>query len=355
MRVLVVKTSSLGDVIHTLPALTDAHLAVNDIQFDWVVEKGFAEIPAWHKAVDRVIISNVRQWRKSPIASRQLVGAFITELRSRTYDLVIDAQGLMKSALITRFAKGPRAGLNLRSVREPLACAAYQHHYDVPKGQHAIARTRQLFASALGYAYSNATPEYRLKTKWQPESNSITLLTGTTWATKHYPEHAWRELIKLITAQGLSVQLPWGSEQEHQRVQRLSEVSPLAKVLPRCQLGELATIICSGLGVVALDSGLSHLTAACGVPCVTLYASTDPALTGALGKHQTHLSVDYPCAPCLKRQCSKIRAPQENPPCWNTIEAGRIWSELVSKISREVSTSPFKIDCIPLAHLASLD
>ena len=103
MRVLLVKTSSLGDVIHTLPALTDAQRAIPGIQFDWVVEEGFAEIPAWHPAVAQVIPVAIRRWRKHPLQTLRSGEwrRFKARLRETHYDLVIDAQGLLKSAWLT--------------------------------------------------------------------------------------------------------------------------------------------------------------------------------------------------------------------------------------------------------------
>ena len=152
MKVLLVKTSSLGDVVHTLPALTDAQRAIPGIRFDWVVEEGFAEIPTWHPAVDQVIPVAIRRWRKSPWQTLRSGEwrRFKARLRETRYDLVIDAQGLLKSAWLTRYVKAPVAGLDRDSAREPLAARFYDRCYAVPREQHALERVRQLFAQALG-------------------------------------------------------------------------------------------------------------------------------------------------------------------------------------------------------------
>ena len=128
MRVLLIKTSSLGDVIHTLPALTDAARAIPGIRFDWVVEEGFAEIPAWHPAVDAVIPVAIRRWRKKPLQAVRSGewSNFKRRLRETQYDLVIDAQGLLKSAWLTRYARAEVVGLDKSSAREPLAARFYQ-------------------------------------------------------------------------------------------------------------------------------------------------------------------------------------------------------------------------------------
>ena len=123
MRVLIVKTSSLGDIVHTFPALTDAANAIEDIQFDWVVEEGFVQMPAWHPAVDQVIPNAMRRWRRA-LWKTWLMGdwkRFVKRLQARHYDVVIDAQGLIKSALITRKALGSKHGLDKQSAREALA------------------------------------------------------------------------------------------------------------------------------------------------------------------------------------------------------------------------------------------
>ncbi|HIQ53746.1 MAG TPA: lipopolysaccharide heptosyltransferase I, partial [Pseudomonas pachastrellae] len=146
MRVLLIKTSSLGDVIHTLPALTDAARAIPGIRFDWVVEEGFAEIPSWHPAVDAVIPVAIRRWRKKPLQAVRSGewGNFKRRLRETQYDLVIDAQGLLKSAWLTRYARAEVVGLDKSSAREPLAARFYQRRLAVAWGQHAVERTRQL-------------------------------------------------------------------------------------------------------------------------------------------------------------------------------------------------------------------
>jgi len=151
VRVLVVKTSSLGDVLHTLPALTDAVQRRPGIRFDWVVEEAFAEVPAWHTAVDDVIPVALRRWKHRPLQVLRAgePQAAVRQLRRHKYDLVIDAQGLLKSAVIARFARGPRAGLDRSSAREPVAAHAYHRKYAVPREQHAVQRVRQLFAAAL--------------------------------------------------------------------------------------------------------------------------------------------------------------------------------------------------------------
>lgn len=300
-RVLLIKTSSMGDVIHTLPALTDARKALGDVCFDWVVEENFAEIPRWHPAVDRVIPLALRRWRKTPL--RSLRGeewkAFRTQLKARSYDAVIDAQGLLKSAWLTLLAAGPRYGLDAASARESIAARFYQHRITVPTGQHAVERVRQLLAQALGYRVPLTGGDYGLQqvqfdsTQVPPQAYAV-CLHGTTWPDKHYPEKYWQYVIENLGTRGLHVLLPWGSEHERARAERLADGVRNATVLPRCSLSQIAAILQQARVVVAVDTGLGHLTAALDTPCVSLYGPTSPRLVGAYGRGQLHLvASDY--------------------------------------------------------------
>ena len=165
MRVLLVKTSSMGDLIHTLPAVTDARRFHPDIEFDWVVEESFAEIPLWHPAVRKVLPVAMRRWRKilHRKATRQEISGAIEHIREKNYDLVIDAQGLIKSALITRLCRGLRCGLDRNSCWEPIATLAYQRKIPVARELHAIARMRTLFAGILDYNYDPEQLDYGLQ------------------------------------------------------------------------------------------------------------------------------------------------------------------------------------------------
>ena len=302
MRVLVVKTSSMGDVIHTLPALEDARKAIPKIQFDWVVEEAFAEIPAWHPAVARVIPIAVRRWRKSlfqAITSYEWK-EFRTQLARHHYDYIIDAQGLMKSAWITYCAKGPSYGLDRKSIREPLAALFYQHRIHVPKEMHAVERVRQLFATALNYPLPQETGDYGIErsqflvTQVRPKPY-VVFLHGTTRHEKHWPENYWQALAKEITTAGFEVLLPWGSALERERAERIAGNVKDVVVLPSLKLSALAGVIANAHAVVAVDTGLGHLAAALDVPSISLYGPTSPSLVGAYGKQQIHLSAkDYP-------------------------------------------------------------
>ena len=249
MRVLLIKTSSLGDVIHALPALTDAAHAIPGITFDWVVEEGFAEIPTWHPAVDKVIPVAIRRWRKNlwqTVKSGEW-RRFKQQVQSTKYDLVIDAQGLFKSAWLTRYVRAPVAGFDKHSAREPIAARFYSRRLAVARGQHAVERVRQLFAQALGYSLPQSVGDYGLDRgamAGEAAAESYVLfLHGTTWASKHWPEADWRALAERMDELGWAVRLPWGNETEKARAERIAAGLSHAAVLPKLNLAGVAKVL----------------------------------------------------------------------------------------------------------------
>lgn len=323
MRVLLIKTSSLGDVIHTLPALTDAARAIPGIQFDWVVEEGFAEIPAWHPAVAQVIPVAIRRWRKN-LWQTIKTGEwrrFKQRLGETRYDLVIDAQGLLKSAWLTRYVKAPVAGLDRDSAREPLASRFYNRAYAVPKEQHALERVRQLFAQALDYPLPAGIGDYGLNRAQLADSAPqpyLLFLHGTTWASKHWPEANWRALAEQMSEQGWAIRLPWGNELEKARAERIAAGIEHTAVLPKLNLAGVAKVIAGASACVAVDTGLGHLAAALDVPSISLYGPTLPGRVGAYGRSQVHLCATGPNAGLGDR----------HKPCFDSLPAERVATEL---------------------------
>ncbi|EER46164.1 ADP-heptose:LPS heptosyl transferase I [Actinobacillus minor NM305] len=296
MKVLVVKTSSMGDVIHTLPALTDAQKASPDIQFDWVVEENFAEIPRWHTAVNRVIPVAIRRWRKHLFSAQtwREWQQFHSELKAEKYDAVIDAQGLIKSAvLVTKLAQGVKYGYDKHSAREGLSSLFYDKTFDIPYQQHAVERIRTLFSMALGYERPQDIGDYSIASHFAKKSENstayIVAIHATTREDKHWKESYWTELLQELSMRELEVRLPWGNEAEKSRAERLAKISPNVVVLPKMSLSTLAEQLAGAKAVVSVDTGLSHLTAALDKPNVILYGATDPKLIGAYGKNQHYL------------------------------------------------------------------
>lgn len=357
MRLLIVKTSSLGDVIHTLPALTDAQQACPGLSVDWVVEESFAEVPGWHPAVGQVIPVAIRRWRRSWLDSLRSgeISRFRQQLRTTHYDLIIDAQGLFKSAMIASQARGTLVGLDWYSIREPLASLFYRQRIAVSKEQHAVQRVRELFSQAMSYSYDRAAIDYGLHlpidsqqvVHTNDDCPSVLFLHGTTWASKHWPLAYWQDLARIAVSQGYQVLLPWGNLQEQERAKEIAALAPdRCRVLEKCGLTELALYMSQCAGVVSVDTGLGHLAAAQNLPVVSLYGSTNPALSGTFGYHQLHLKSDLPCAPCMKREChyrgetqmdklSDGRHLVVEPACYRTNPPAAVWDHLCRLMTAE--------------------
>ena len=280
-RILFVKTSSLGDVVHNCPAVSDVARALPGARIDWVVEESFAGVAALHGAVRRVIPVAVRRWRNRfwQPAVWSAIGAYRRDVARERYDVVIDTQSLLKSALVGRAARGTRHGLDRASAREPLAARFYDVTHAVAREQHAVERNRQLAAAALGLALE-ARIDYGLRVPQVEKARKAVLLTMTSRADKLWPEERWIELARALAMPAV---LPWGSAEERARAERIAAALGNAEVPPRMQIDALAALFASAEAVVGLDTGLTHLAAALGTRTVGIYSGSDPALTGLYG------------------------------------------------------------------------
>jgi heptosyltransferase-1 len=278
--ILFVKTSSLGDVVHNCPAVSDAARAFPGAAIDWVVEEPFAGIAAMHPAVRRVIPVAVRRWRGALFSASTWseIAAWRRSLRAERYDAVVDTQSLLKSALIASLAHGRSHGLDRASARELLAPMFYDVRHSVPRGQHAVERNRQLAAKALGY--SPSTLDYGLRVPGATRSAYTVLLTMTSRHDKLWPDERWIELARELR---MPAMLPWGSDAERARAQRIAAAIGGTVMPRRLGIDELASLFVGASAVIGLDTGLTHFAAALGVPTVGIYCGSDPALTGIYG------------------------------------------------------------------------
>lgn len=288
-KILLVKTSSMGDVIHNLPVVCDLLAHFPESPIDWVVEESFTDIPALHPGVRKILPVAVRRWRKTLFdkSVREEIGGAIHALRAERYDIVLDSQSLVKSAVIARLANGSRAGLDWHSAREPLASLLYDYKVDIAKNLHAVERNRLLAGRVLGYTpeapvnYGIAAPHRALP--WLPEQPYAVFLHATSRDDKLWAEANWLELATYLGKRGIVCVLPWGSAREHERAERLAAATPDSIVAPRMRLTEAATLLARARITVGVDTGLAHLAAALAVPIVALYCSTEPGLTGVYG------------------------------------------------------------------------
>ncbi|HRE85075.1 MAG TPA: lipopolysaccharide heptosyltransferase I [Accumulibacter sp.] len=289
MRILLVKTSSLGDVIHNLPVVSDLRHSFPDASIDWCVEEAFADIARLHPAVDEVIPVAIRRWRKNlaRLATWREVRAFRARIASRAYDAVLDTQGLLKSALIARQASGRRYGYAAESAREPLAARFYDETFVIPRNVHAVERNRWLAAAAFDYPvdlvldYGISAPA--IDGAGPARGRAVILLTATSRDDKLWDEANWCVLGRALLEHGLTPVFPAGSALERQRAERIAAALDGAIVPPPLSLPQVAALIARAALTIGVDTGLAHLAAALGVPVIALYVATDPALTGVYG------------------------------------------------------------------------
>lgn len=282
MRVALVKTSSMGDVIHTYPVVSDIRRALRAASVHWVVEEAFQELPGLHPGVSEVIAVAVRRWRRRPFSARcrNEIRAARARLAAEPFDLVLDLQGLIKSACICRWANGPRAGYAWACAREPLASLAYQRRYPVDMTVHAIERGRQLAAQAFGYS-AEGPPRFELAPVGPrldavgPDDYDV-FLPASSRADKQWPQANWQALGRELAAQGRTVVVAWGGEDERLLAESIarSDRSGRVRVLPRLTLSECARLLRDARAVVGVDTGLSHLAAALERPTITLFGAT---------------------------------------------------------------------------------
>ena len=337
-KILIVKTTSLGDLIHSMPAITDVQRMLPDAEIHWLVEESFADVPTWHPFVKKVHSCAIRRWKKAlfSTSTRREIRELKQSLLAEQFDLVIDAQGLLKSAWMVRWLHCPRHGYDKSSIKEKQASLVYSDQHAVSRELAAIERVRQLFAKSLGYQVDELDQQFALQVKNPNECNVgieskyIVLLHGTNWESKIWPVEYWKKLAKELTQGGTAVYIPWGNEGEQERAQEIAK-STTAVVLKRESLTSLAFILQNAFAVVGSDTGLSHLAAALGTKTIGIYGSTSMQLTGLIGANVKSIQSKKSCSPCLKRECPLISA-GEMIPCYKTIDPELVIKEIQGSI-----------------------
>ncbi|MDX8526738.1 lipopolysaccharide heptosyltransferase I [Mesorhizobium sp. MSK_1335] len=295
MKVLIVKTSSMGDVIHTFPAVEDAVRSRPDIDFDWCVEAPFAGIVALHPAIGVIHKVAIRRWRKTLFDGgtwREMAG-LRGALRASQYDLVIDAQGLLKSALVAIQAGAPIAGFDRASAREPSATLFYRRKYAVPRDLHAIERTRRLFGLMLGYQPDLSTLQSGIVPPAgglpSVEGRTALLLHGTSREDKKWPVEDWIETARQLAGRQFTPVVTWSNEAENSVAKAIAGAVPKTVLVPKSPLADVAAILGRSALVIGADTGLTHLASAFGLPTVAIFLATEPGLTGPRGPYSSTL------------------------------------------------------------------
>ena len=274
-EILFIKTSSMGDILHHMPAVTDARRRFPQARITWVVDELYAPLAALHPAVDEIVPIAVRRWRKRllELPTWNEVRDATAKLRARHYDAVIDTQGLVRTALMTKLIGGASHGYDADSIREPFAARFYDRTYSVSWDLHVIARNRALTGLALDYI-PEGDPDYGFDRKYfKPEAAApyAILFHATAKINKEWPEDRWIEVGKSLAARGLEVVLPWGSDTERERSERIAAQVPNASVPERRPIIEVGKLIAGAQLVVGVDTGFLHIAAALGIPLVAVF------------------------------------------------------------------------------------
>jgi heptosyltransferase-1 len=294
-RILFVKLSSLGDVVHNLPAVSDLAAHLPGAHIAWAVEDAYVDLVRLHPAVNEALAVSLRSLRRNALRPAEWARTASSRraVRSGGWDYVIDTQGLLKSATVARWAGGPRFGLDRSSAREGVAARFYDVKIAVAKQMHAVERNRALVAEVFGYAlrsparYGIATPPEPLP--WLHAQRYAVLLHAASRTQKRWPEERWIALGRLLAEHGYAAVFPGGTDEELGRAARLAHEVPHGIAAPRMNLREAAALLGNAAGVVGVDTGLTHLAVALGVPTVGIYCATRPELTGLHGDNAVNV------------------------------------------------------------------
>ena len=302
MKILLVKLSSLGDVIQTMPVVNDLLQAYPGAQIDWVVEEAFAPLVSRVKGLHRVLPMGERRWRQSRWSAdtRAQRRAFRAELQTVPYDAVIDFQGLIKSALVARCARLAPGGFRATYANGSDACSyewpvrwLLDRTVPMPQRIHAVARYRALAAGALAYT-PTGVPVYHLQPKPLPPEHCVVLAHGTTRPDNEWSESSWVELGRRLAAQGYRIALPQAGAAEAALARRMAQaIGPQAQVWPQLSLAQVLDRMACCAGVVGVDSGLSHLAVALDLPHVQIFSQPRAWRAGPVGRaHQVAVGGD---------------------------------------------------------------
>ena len=291
-RILLVRLSSLGDILHTFPAVTDIRHAFPDAIVDWAAEEVYLPLVRMHPGVTHPIPFALRRWRGEWYRARawRELGQFRAALRAHPYDAILDTQGLLKSALVAKLARGPVHGFGPRTARESFVTRFYAATYEFAPADHKIERYRAVAAGALGYTPQPGV-EYGIVAPpapaHAPRERHCVLLHSTARAGKLWGEHQWIETARALESRGLVCVLPWGADDERARSERIASALARAVVPPRMSIEDAAGLIGGAVAVLGVDTGLMHLAAALGVPVVGIFCDSEPLDARPLGTGRT--------------------------------------------------------------------
>lgn len=352
MNILIIKLSSIGDIIHTFPAIIEAKKNIKDLNIDWLVDESLVEV-AHLLNKDNIFINEfitiplrfVKQ-NKTFHASKIFFYSLL-KLKTKQYDLIIDAQGLLKSALLAKFITSKqKVGLDWSSARESSATFLYDYKYKIEPDLHAIDKIRKLFSLALKYNVNYNKKDlyianniynslHRKNFPKLPEltniNNYIIFLHGTTWETKEWNKEYWDKLAKLINTHNMQIVITFANNnlQEYQLAQYLSQNNNII-ILHSLNIEQIARLIANAASVIAVDTGFAHLAAALDVPSIGIYGATYANKSGIFGTKMINLQSNYHCSPCFAKQCLeyKLYRSKTKQPCLQEITPELVFAQL---------------------------
>ncbi|WP_296650610.1 lipopolysaccharide heptosyltransferase I [Paraburkholderia sp.] len=286
-RILVVKVTSLGDIVEALPVIADIHRAFPGVKVDWAADEAFVDIVRWNAGVDRVLYAPLRRFKKTRRWSDfKAILASIGELRAERYDVIIDIHGVYKSAIIAWLARSKRRfGYLGKDLGERGAAFAYNGRFGPRPACDAWTGMRVSAGEALGYTV-DTPPEFNMRIPRlgdalpAPESPTAMIFHATSKDEKKWPVAHWGELCLALQARGLRIELPWGSEVERATAVEIAALVPGAVVLPQLTVRQVAQRIEEAALVVGTDTGFVHLSHALIRPTVMIFVTTSSEHTG---------------------------------------------------------------------------
>ena len=322
MRILIIKTSALGDIIHALPLLDYLHQVAPGVRIDWVVEEAFSELLSGNPLVERLIPVAFKRWRKAPFARStwREVAAFRKIIQEQEYDFVFDIQGNTKSGLVCWLADSQRKiGFSRAHMQERLnGLFTDQKVAPYPDDRHATVRYLRVISAPFGVDPSGLTLTTDIHTAGDDEAVGqivaqaagplLLLHTGTTWQTKLWHEAGWIALARILLARypAATLLLSWGSPSEHESALRIvQQVGSQARVLERLSLKRFAALLKRVDVAVGGDTGPVHLAAVVGTATVSFYRCTDGSMNGPRGAQHLIVQSPLPCTKCLKKSCER--------------------------------------------------
>jgi lipopolysaccharide heptosyltransferase I len=345
MKILVIKPSSFGDIIHAFAAISDLKKNNPSFEVDWYVDEQYKDIPHWNRYVDGVFSINRKRFRKLNKFSFGLAAhRLIKKLKRRQYDVVVDLYfGLQDASLLARLGVpviGPSRAALSGMAQDKRLSNIYSRDVELDVSNTLVDVHRQLMSKTFGYEYTPLNVDYGVKHESVCEERKLDesipyliFVHATSGKVKNWPEPYWQTLLKMAGQSGYQVLLPWGDESERKRAQRVAAEYPeKARVLDKMSLGDLACLIATSKGVVGGDTGLTHIASALGVPTIRLFGATSAqaAIPAANG---IDISSDLECAPCMNRNnCEREDIGQFSvfPPCFEMLTPYKVWDELMS-------------------------